>query len=158
MHLLLVGDVDDVAVAEHVGAQLAVQAVFIVVGHVGVPGLLAGDEGGVRHTGHGGKPALNGLGLLVGEAVVHEGDDGVLPLENLQVHVGVVGHQGKGAHNQQAGHGDAHGGKGHKAVGQHIAAALAEKVSDILHASTSYVPTPSPMTVPRSSRMTRLRK
>ena len=133
VHELQVRQVHHIAVAEDGGVQVAVQVVLVILGHIFVPGLLPGDEGAVRHAGDARQLGLEALGLLIREALVHEGHHGVLLLQVLQVDVGVVGHQREGAHNQQARHGDADGGKGHEPVGQHIAHALPEEITEITH-------------------------
>ena len=121
-----------VAVAEDFGVQIAVEVVLIVLLHVAVPGLLTGDEGAVGYVGQLFQLALEGHGLLVGQILIHKGQHRVLTLQVLQILVGVVGHQREGAHDQQAGHGDADGREGHKPVGEHIADALPDKVTEIV--------------------------
>ena len=148
----------DIAVAENGGVQVAVQVVLVILGHIFVPGLLPGDEGAVRHAGNRRQPGLERRCLVVRQALVHEGHHGVLLLQVLQVDVGVVGHQGESAHDQQTCHGDADGGKGHEPVGQHVACSLPEEILEIMHAHTSYLPTPVAATTPWSIIMTRLSK
>ena len=74
------------------------------------------------------------------------------PVQLLQILVGIVGHQRKCAHDQQAGHRNADGREGHEAMGEHIAGAFFEKVTEIFHcgATPSYVPVASPTTRPLS--------
>ena len=66
-----------------------------------------------------------------------------------------------GAHDDEAGHGDAHGGKGHESVAEHIDRALFGEIKDIVSAHCvllPYQPLPSLTTLPRSSMTTRLSK
>ena len=104
--------------------QVAVHVGVIVFLHIGVAGLGAGDEGTVSHVARGLDLGLEGACLRLGQRLVHKGHDGVLLLEVGQIPVGVVGHQREGAHDQQTGHGDTDGGKGHEPVGEHVARAL----------------------------------
>ena len=78
--------------------------------------------------------------------------DRKVPLQIRKILVGIVGHQRKRAHDQQAGHRNADGREGHEAMGEHIAGAFFEKVTEIFHcgATPSYVPVASPTTRPLS--------
>ena len=155
----LILQMNDKAVTEDAGVQVRIEIVFIVLGHIAVTGLLPGDEGGIGHIGHSLHLPLQGPGLVLGKALVDKGQDGVLLLQVFQVIIRVVGHQGEGAHNEQAGHGDADGRKGHEAVGEHIAASFPEEISEItFHLATSYRPIASPATMPALMVMTRLSK
>ena len=134
--LIRVGDMDHVAVAEHLRQQVAVHALGVVFGHVGIPCLGAGHEGAVLHVVHGLHLGLERTGLILVQRLVHKSHDSVLLLQVGQVLVGVVGHQGERTHDEQASHGDADGGKGHEAVGEHIPRAfLDKKLEIVLHRS-----------------------
>ena len=134
--MVRVGDMDHIAMPEHLRQQVAVHALGVVFGHVGIPGLGTGHEGAVRHIGHRLHLGLERPGLVLVQRFVHKGHDGVLPLEVSQVLIGVVGHQGKCAHDEQACHGNADGGEGHEAVGEHIPRAfLDKKLKIVLHRS-----------------------
>ena len=98
----------------------------------GLHGLFPGNEGGGGHVIHGFQLALQGLGLFLRISIVNESQDLVFAFHLLQVGVGIDGHQGKGAHDQQAGHGDADGRKGHEAVAEHVGQALMEEVAEIM--------------------------
>ena len=125
---------DLIAVAEHLGGQveellvLAVHIPLLVV----LQGLRRRDEGGGVHVGHRLQLGLEGPGLLLGEALVHVGGELVLGLQVPQGVVQVDGHQGEGAHDDEAGHDHTHGGKGHEAVGEDAVEALFDVITHII--------------------------
>ena len=143
---------DHIPVAEHLRLEILVHIVLVILGHILVPCLLPGDEGAVGHIVHLFQLGLQGLGLALRQGVVHKGHHGVFLLQVGQILVGVVGHQGEGAHDQQARHSDADGGKRHEPVGEHAAGALFEEVTEVFHCcvTPSYVPVASPTTRPLS--------
>ena len=73
--------VDDVPVAEHVGGQVAVQLVAVVLLDIVLLGLVAGHERAVRHVVHLFQLGLQVPGLCLRQGVVHEGHHRVLLLE-----------------------------------------------------------------------------
>ena len=124
--------------AEDACVEVGVQVVLVVLLNIGVARLLARDKRAVCDVRNALQLRLQGAGLLLGEVLVDKGEHRVLPLQILQVLVGVVGHEGKRPHNQQAGHRDADGRKGHKAVGEHVLDALPEEIFKIVsHSATS---------------------
>ena len=118
---------DDVPVPEHVRRQVAVQLVAVVPGDVVLLSLVPGHKRAVRHVVHIFDLRLQRSGLLLRQRVVHKGQHRVLLLQVCQIHVGVVRHQCKRAHNQQTRHGDADGGEGHEPVGEHVPRAFPDK-------------------------------
>ena len=150
---------NDKAVAEDTRIQVCVEIVFIVLGHIAIPGLLPGYKGSVGHIGHRLHLALQRPSVLIRQCLVNKRQNGILLLQVFQVIIRIVGHQGECAHNEQTRHGDADGCKGHEPVGKHIPAALPEEISKItLHLTTSYRPIPSPATIPSLMVITRLSK
>ena len=144
--------VDHITVAEYLRLEVLIHIVLIVFGHIGIPCLLTGDKGAVGHVVHLFQLVFQRLGLTLRQGVVHKGHHGILLLQISQIHVGVVSHQRKGTHDQQTGHRDADGGKGHKTMGKHAAGTLFEEITQIFHccATPSYVPVASPTTRPLS--------
>ena len=137
---------------EHLRGQILIHVILVIFGHIGVPRLLPGDKRAVSHVVHLFQLALQPSGPALRQRVVYKGHHGVLPLQVRQILVGIVGHQRKRAHDQQAGHRNADGREGHEAMGEHIAGAFFEKVTEIFHcgATPSYVPVASPTTRPLS--------
>ena len=123
---------DGKAVPEDIGVQILKILLVRVLGDKILHSLLPRDKGGGGHIVHRFQLALQGFGLLLRIGVVDKGQNFVFALHLLEIGVGIDRHQREGSHNQQAGHGDANGGKGHEAVAEHIGKALMEKVAEIV--------------------------
>ena len=137
---LQIHQLDGVAVLQNLRVQVLEQLLIRVLGLEVLHGLIPGNEGDGGHIGNGLQPGLEGPGLGLGVAVIHIGQDLILLFQGGQQLIGVYRHQGKGTHNQQAGHRDADGGKGHEAVAEHIAQSLVEKIAEIVTFSHGYAP------------------
>ena len=111
--------------------ELGVLAVHIALSVI-LKRLLRRHEGRRVHVGHRLQLGLEGPGLFLGEAFVHVGGELVFGLQVPQGVVQVDGHQGEGAHDDEAGHDHAHGGKGHQAVGKDAVEALFEVITHII--------------------------
>ena len=127
-----VRNLDGKAVPENLRVQVLKQGLIGVLFRKGLHGLFLADELGGGHVGHRLQFGLQGFCLLLRIAVVHIGQNLILLLQVLEQGVGIHGHQGEGAHNQQARHCNADGREGHKAVAEHVAKALMEKITKIV--------------------------
>ena len=58
---------DHIPVAEHLRLKILVHVVLVVLRHIGVAGLLPGDEGAVGHIVHLFQIGLQRLGLAFGQ-------------------------------------------------------------------------------------------
>ena len=119
------------AVPQHLIGQVRQQGVVLPARPKIVQSLRPGDKGHLTHIGHRLNLTLEGPCLLLCVALVHIGQKQIVVLQIPQHVVQVHRHQGKGAHNQKAGHNHAHGGKGHKAVGEDGVEALAAVILKI---------------------------
>ena len=124
--------------AEVVVGQALEQLLVLIPGPELLRRLGIGDKGHRPHIGHCQQVVLQGPGLLLRQALVHEGQHLVGGLHVLQHGVGVHRHQGEGPHDQQAGHGDADGGEGHEAVAEHVVGALPGEVGEIVSAHCAF--------------------
>ena len=127
-------NIDSVAVAQNLGVKVLEHVVPLVTRLKGLHRLFLADEDAFLHVGALLNGAAHGLGLRIVAALVHEGENFILALELLELHLRIVRHERKCTHDDKAGDRDAHGRKGHESVREHVAHALAEKVRKIVFA------------------------
>ena len=125
---------DAVAVAEHrvvhAVEELPGLAVGIALG-VALQRLPCCHKSDGGHVGDGLQLALERPGLVLGKGLVYVGDEFVLRLIPAQGIVDIDGHQGEGAHDDEAGQNHTHGGKGHEAVGKDAAESLPQVITHV---------------------------
>ena len=126
--------------AEVVVGQPLKQLVILIPAPESGGGLFVGDKGGFCHVVQRQDNLLHGPGLVLREGLVHKGQHLILGFHLRQHGVGVHRHQSKGAHNQQTGYRDAHGGKGHEAVAEHVESALFDKVEKVVLVHSVFLP------------------
>ena len=127
-------NIDSIAVAQDLGIEILKKLVALILFFEGFDRLFLADKDAFLHIVALLDGAANGLGLRLIAVFIYEGKDLVLALKFLQLHLRVVGHERKRPHDHKAGHRDAHRRKGHETVREHVAHALAEKVSKIVFA------------------------
>ena len=123
---------DAVAVPVDRGGQACKKLVIRLVRRKIFLCFLLADKGGGGHVWDSLQRGLEGLGLLLRVALVHESRKLIFPLQVPQHMVHIHRHQGEGTHDQQAADDHAYRGKGHKAVGEDAAEAFGEEISEII--------------------------
>ena len=126
-------EVDDEAMPEN-GLVNALHQRLVILAHVVFHSLAAGHEVGGADVAHSQDLTADGLGFLfVLDLIVHEGDDLILLLQILDQIVDVQGQERHAAHDDQAGHDDRNGCKGHEPVGLDAPEALTNQITSSTH-------------------------
>ncbi len=109
-------NIDSVAVAQNLGVKVLEHVVTPRNAPQGLHRLFLADEDTFFHIVTLLDGAAHGLGLRIVAALVHEGENFILALELLELHLRIVRHERKCTHDDKAGDRDAHGRKGHESV------------------------------------------
>ena len=135
LRLLHEGEVREaqhIAVAED-GRVDVLKEIGVIVRLEGGHGLLARDKFARFDVLDLGDLALKRAGLLLGEVLVHIGNDAVLALHLGDHVVDIERDEREAAHDEQARRDDRHARKGHEAVGENIFNALPEQEEKSTH-------------------------
>ena len=105
---------------------------ILMIGNECLQRFLTGNELGQQHIVDLVDSGSDAPGVGVRQVAVHINQNFICLIQILHHQVHIVNQSGEAAHNQQAGHRDNDGGKGHEAVGENATDALHEQISDII--------------------------
>ena len=107
---------DNIAMAKILCLHTAEGAVAVMVGDEVLQRLLPGDKFGVEDVAQGVDFGTNASGFGIGQAAVHIHQNLTGLVQVLHHNIQIIGQDGEAAHNQKAGHRDAHSRERHKAM------------------------------------------